>query len=1362
MASNPVSSDRPRVLLSESWHRPLTGPQILHSPRGIFSDASDSDGPGGDQPSSSGDGDGDDEIPIRRPKAGLAARLLAQASEDESGPEQEMDGKTAYQLMRERLLGKKRETSKENSSDWHQSNAAGSLESTNMEERTVHQGAPDHTSDVGTGNTQSSSSSRTLQNKKHTAKDEQFVSSGPESGQEARPSMPMDNDFSEADGPRIQSRLQELVAKKRAERLIKEEERRRAMESAREVSGRSKHQSGQAKSNRTESVHTAETDSDGQGDSARKFTQEARPTRKASKKALEEMNRETQRISRNQQLAHSVRTKKKIRKEDLFARFNFRTSTADHKKDEESNAEGHNSASTLNSAPASSDMDVAKDPETPPSSPPATASDPKSMALNASILVPEQAIDYSHLIQEDDDDGLPVLKEMLPQPRPKIDKGKAPLRPYQDRSKLAGGQQKQQEKKARAFRIILPKMSDALSDQDLEDDIEIVGKRFAVFNNMPAHKKKEPQAMLTLRALAHVKSPGKTRAKTKPTMTANELQVLLSRRARDQARKERDEKLDELRAKGVYIPTEEEKQKEQLLVENLLEKARRDAQELSKKEKEIAKNDVKDGQDDLPSSDEEYEDDESRISEEDVEGKAVELSGSEDENNEEEETGDDADDEIESVGEAAGFLDNEAEDSDDGESVRDAGKELAGHQADVHEDISDNEVPTTLISTRMKARNNRVVVDDDDDDKDERETSVWGVGLSKTTSSEVPDLGSDYAPAPLSMTQMFAATMDADLSQSDVHDNVEIEQDSLAFLRQLPPPAAPNFDEAMGQFTQDSMVLNGQAETPRKPATGVQDKKATPPTTRTGKYAATEYSEVPDPTQDFGFELSRSPQQGDIMPHSTVETVALTQSPPTKNWGRLRRKTNLDAEFSDVESDIVGRNEQVNDDNEFEISANAFDVMCTAAKKPVTEIFDRKNSKAKGMFEEQAEESEDEYAGLGGASDDESGGEDDEINKMMDDGEVKLKERELAAFYADKERQRDEKNVEKLYRDIANGGLRKKRAADFELSDSDDDVEARRRRKQREFARQRKALLQDDENLGKIAENPKKAAFFRAIEDHDSEDETGLFDGPDEDTSVPNSQLSKTHSASPSLEAQVIASIDTTLKRKRSNDENYVRPPAQLRRTDKGKKPSNLIEVRETLSFLIDDQRSIPETALSESEPEQDVSDEDQIPPTAENMADSTEPTRSTVNLAKPAPLESRRSSANPIIDRLSLKRSSSSTLSDSENAASLAFHAPAKTNAPGFKVPSLLRRATTSASRISANSDSANRRASIAAEEAAPGGVRRGGSKKSSINYAAREAERRSLIEGAENRRKEGVKKVAGMRRGALRGLGSVGGGFE
>ena len=69
--------------------------------------------------------------------------------------------------------------------------------------------------------------------------------------------------------------------------------------------------------------------------------------------------------------------------------------------------------------------------------------------------------------------------------------------------------------------------------------------------------------------------------------------------------------------------------------------------------------------------------------------------------------------------------------------------------------------------------------------------------------------------------------------------------------------------------------------------------------------------------------------------------------------------------------------------------------------------------------------------------------------------------------------------------------LRRKRGAEFDLSDSEDDAEARQRRKRREFAKMRKALL-ENENVGKIAEDPKKLAFLRAIEDREEDDDEEL------------------------------------------------------------------------------------------------------------------------------------------------------------------------------------------------------------------------------------------------------------------------------
>jgi mediator of replication checkpoint protein 1 len=133
------------------------------------------------------------------------------------------------------------------------------------------------------------------------------------------------------------------------------------------------------------------------------------------------------------------------------------------------------------------------------------------------------------------------------------------------------------------------------------------------------------------------------------------------------------------------------------------------------------------------------------------------------------------------------------------------------------------------------------------------------------------------------------------------------------------------------------------------------------------------------------------------------------------------------------------------------------------------------------------------------------------MKDLLDDEELDIDENAMAAFFAEREKLQDEKDVNKLFRNIQNGMLRKKRGADFDLDDDSDDEymaqERRRRAKRRQLAQIRKALLQN-ENLGKIAEDPKKAAFFRVLEDNASDEEGDFLDTTEEDlfTNIGDSQ----------------------------------------------------------------------------------------------------------------------------------------------------------------------------------------------------------------------------------------------------------------
>ena len=337
----------------------------------------------------------------------------------------------------------------------------------------------------------------------------------------------------------------------------------------------------------------------------------------------------------------------------------------------------------------------------------------------------------------------------------------------------------------------------------------------------------------------------------------------------------------------------------------------------------------------------------------------------------------------------------------------------------------------------------------------------------------------------------------------------------------------------------------------------------------------------------------------------------------------------------------------------------------------------------------------------------------------------------------DKERASDEKAIDKLYKDITTGLLRRKRQANFDdLSDSDDDAEERRRRKQLEFARMRKALL-EDENIGKIAENPKKLAFLRAIEDRDEEDEMDFLDGDIQVDSVPDSQTGQDSEVPEALEAQKASPV---VQSSNQAHQQHAEPITTAHKSSRllhrrhgvetsMTRPTTMAEIRESLSFLVDEPL-VPDTQRSESE------DDD----------------NDTMDIDARGSREVLHSVHGSVVNRLSMMQRTEEENVDGH----MAFHASASTSTSGFKVPSLLRRATN----LSSTSNSSSGTSTTSTES----NVRMGGSRKSNIHYQAREAERKKVVEAADRKRKEEVKKnVLGKGRRSMLGvLGSHSNGFD
>lgn len=319
-----------------------------------------------------------------------------------------------------------------------------------------------------------------------------------------------------------------------------------------------------------------------------------------------------------------------------------------------------------------------------------------------------------------------------------------------------------------------------------------------------------------------------------------------------------------------------------------------------------------------------------------------------------------------------------------------------------------------------------------------------------------------------------------------------------------------------------------------------------------------------------------------------------------------------------------------------------------------------------------------------------------------------------------------------------NGNLRKRAGGDaFNLSDSEDEAEQRRRKRRMEHAQMTRALLAD-ERVGKLAQNPKQAAFFRTLADHFEDPEYEFLDAPemlmDAETSQSQSiegtdsqdQTDVTVPDSQPIEA--VAPINPLKRKSGDSQEKENRPPPHLRRTaaadNISRKPMTVADVQHSVAELLEDPRiMVPDSQLSDSESDLEV-----------------EP---------PQP-----KSKKAIIDRLGMSRAGSMADKDAGN--HVAFYAPtAGAGLPGFRVPSLVRRATSNLSTVSTSTSGAS-------TPIEGSGVRRGGTGRSNIHAQAREAERRAALEKVEKQRKETLKKKVGKARGKRSVLGHLDGGFE
>ncbi|KAL1801406.1 hypothetical protein ACET3X_001748 [Alternaria dauci] len=1271
-------------------------PKLLAALRKPVVDSSESEAESENEVSASED----DATPTTSAK--LAATTRPQLATEQTNEEDESDGEDAYELMKKRLAANKNTSASHSAAPQEAQQGLPILTTVESSEdedampvrANIRKPAPTRKKTASPR----ASASPTVRSRRSSPG--LFVT--PDASPAKKPSRRSPNAGSESDEssqPLHNADLQERVRRIREERLAKQQEEEAQQTKPKKIARRPANQG-------------SGTESDGEG--GRRLTQHAKPTRRAGKKAMEAMARDQQRISRNMQLTHQAKTKKRFTTQDLFKKFNYQAPGAE--------------VVTLptpepSSALASSDAEANQIHDTPPTSPPRQqAPDEKDAPLDQQA--PTTVNDS---------------KKQSPEPV-KLDKGKGRAPEFQHLPVHPWMKETEPVTVAKAVVDTQQATDNDMVELSDSDDDQQAGKpksRFPVFDRLPAKKDHEAGSLVHLRALAQlVKSPAKGK-KGQKIVTRAEMEFALAQKARQQTAKAKEERIAELIKRGHNPETEEEREKRQEEIDDmvaLLEKQRQEDLELAKMERKEAK---KNGEtiDDLPSSDEDDgdyvgsdEEDANPGDNDNQEDAELVLSGSEDEQME-----DEGGDEASNPDEADALIDGMADEDDEP-------AEKAQAQQDDDVDMDDDDAVAPVRRQMVNRARNRVI-DDDDEDGDAGPTRPATPTQPGTQYDAMAAFGFGNANAGIGLTQMFAGTMAELESDSQPAAAINNEQDSLDFLRNLPDTQpGVNFSQASEFLVPNSQSLvspqkNLQAGDESQFSLGISQVVNTSP-----QFSRTQVEDF-EPTQDAGFSFSRSPA-GLVLPPSTVDTVMLpVAESPIKQKGKLQRgRREAAIELSDVEDDLVDAEDEESEDDiqrPPKHSKNAFMKMQQEAKKArAVEEFNKKKSMAREAVMEQAEESEDEYAGLGGASDDEEGEEDEDLKDMIDHNDVKVDERQIAAFYADKTKKDDEKQLAELYKKMQRkGGLRRAGGYDgIDMSDSEDEAELRQRKKRAAFQKQTHALLQD-QKVKALAEDDKKKAFFNTLADFADEGEYDYLNMPEKELDTNDSQSQENVQdddiAIPDSQAQSsnLSTPNSPLKRKAQDSQKENRPPPHMRRTaasdSLARKPLTADDVKHSISELIEDPRIvIPDSQLSDAEDDQEAA----FVPAARK----------------------------PIIDRLTLSRQS--TIEESVGGDSnVAFHAPSRAAAtPGFRVPSLIRQAT---SNLSVSSE---RSAGSSAPKES--GVRRGGTGRSNIHAQAREAERRALLEKKEGKRQEALrKKVEGGRKQGMRSvLSDLSGGFE
>lgn len=258
---------------------------------------------------------------------------------------------------------------------------------------------------------------------------------------------------------------------------------------------------------------------------------------------------------------------------------------------------------------------------------------------------------------------------------------------------------------------------------------------------------------------------------------------------------------------------------------------------------------------------------------------------------------------------------------------------------------------------------------------------------------------------------------------------------------------------------------------------------------------STQFSEIEPPTQAFSTQKDSIATLADSIPRDSFEATAKdpTQEdndadedededdvkPAKRRLFKKPQKKLVNHSDEDDEDDEETEEQMMERRRQVELMRKKIRQRDLEAKRKKQEM------KRKGLdkiMENEAEESEDEWQGIGGIDGERSDEENSEDEKMLDDySKLKLNESQIAQLIANENLQNDEKMLHKILNDVNNGGFRKRGArngVELEFSDEEDQVLQNYNRIRNERMR---AKILEDGNLAKLSKDAKSKAFFESI-----------------------------------------------------------------------------------------------------------------------------------------------------------------------------------------------------------------------------------------------------------------------------------------